>query len=150
GLSPTPVRGRPAWRTWLRRICLLLVLSLLGIAGHYLYARHQIHKRLREAVEAMDREEPGWQLEDLEAARPTVPDPENSAFCVLAANEKLPAGWKGTDGEEELQDLPANVRLGQKLTALLQKDWRAAREARTETLRLIDRETGHFPIPYNR
>jgi hypothetical protein len=149
-LAAIPIRKRPPWLRWLYRIGLTVLIVVLSGAGVYLYNRQQNLKRLEEAIERLDQEEPGWQLEQIEAARAQVPDAANGAHCVLAARKTLPRGWKGTDDDGFLVQLPANVRLGEELATLLEKDWRAGKEARTEALRVIERETGRYPIEYNR
>ena len=52
-------RRRPAWKRWLRRIGLALLLGIVSCAGRFIYTHHKVTARLNEAIEAQDREEPG-------------------------------------------------------------------------------------------
>lgn len=67
----------------------ILVLFLLGYVGWSAWSK----KVLQDTLAELDRTDPGWRLEDLEANRKVVPDGENSAPIVVAASQMLPAGW---------------------------------------------------------
>jgi len=110
--APPPKRRR---RTPLRVALALLLVVLAGVS----WLTYEWHRALRERLEAeaeADRLDPGWRLADLEAARATVPDNENSALQVRSAFKLLPAKWgqispNGTDLAGEVGLLPPNVRL---------------------------------------
>src|SRR6266849_718197 len=91
-------------------------LFLLAWRGYEWY----LDRDLRQAIAEADRLDPGWRLEDLEAARAEVSDEENAALQVLAAKKLLPAGWfppppGGTSLERELDELPPSIRLNDEL-----------------------------------
>lgn len=147
----------PRWfRLWLRRWrSWLLVLAIGGAAyGFYCWFAGQY---LNGTLAELDRNDPGWRLEELEAARPEIPDDKNSARCVAAAIERLPKNWDALVqkhwGKEsgrfskELREVPP--------TSLYRKDQldavvallAEARSCLVEARRLADLSEGRFPIP---
>ena len=86
-------RPRPWWRRWLRRALTALLLAVVGAGVYFAYRHYRTVAALEEALAALDRDEPGWRLQQIEAARTRVPDGENSARVVIAANGLLPRGW---------------------------------------------------------
>src|SRR5437773_11649690 len=80
----------------LRRRWLLLAITLAWIglvASVWVYFRLAAEAELRSAIEAADRQDPNWRLEDIEAARPSIPDEKNGALVVIAALQDLPKDW---------------------------------------------------------
>src|SRR5258708_6284876 len=72
-----------------RRLRLILACVLLAavalVVGGYFYSSYEAEKRLQAAIAAVDRDDPSWRLEDLEAHREAIPDGKNSALIVMAA-----------------------------------------------------------------
>jgi hypothetical protein len=65
---------------------MLALLLIVGLAvGAYAYYHHRVTANLATYLAELDSQDPGWRLRDLEAARATVPDAENSALCVREA-----------------------------------------------------------------
>src|SRR5437868_3965370 len=92
-LAPAPAAGRRPrrlpWRRWGFWFVLAL-LACLALLGARKYVRHvQAAERLHTYLEELDRTEPGWRLADLEAARAAVPDADNAALRVEAADALL-------------------------------------------------------------
>ena len=88
-----PLVKRPSRRgRWFRAFEFAVQLTLA--VGYVLYAirYYQIATRLKEALAEMDRTDPGWRLQDVEAARAVVPDAENSAAGDGGGQETSPAG----------------------------------------------------------
>jgi hypothetical protein len=119
-------------------VLLLLVTSGLG---WWLYDRYFGERELRQLMAELDRTDPGWRLEEIEAARATLPDAENGALQVQLASGLLPTGWAdpsppgpGTNLQERLGKLNPEVRLGnkeiQELRAVLGKVAPALAQAR--------------------
>lgn len=104
-MDATDHPGPSRWR-WVRRFGLVLLLGL----GVYGWLHYRADSAYRKALAALDRDDPGWRLDDLEAARAEIPEEENSARIVVATAALLPAGWPG-DFPEPLQDLAPNERL---------------------------------------
>jgi hypothetical protein len=85
-----------------------------------------VDRRLADAIEAADRDDPNWRIHDLMAAREAVPDGENSAPVVAEVVGKLPENWPYgrypkpdeprpkndlTEAFDRLQEAPDNARL---------------------------------------
>jgi hypothetical protein len=88
--SRSPVRSRLRW------LCLGVIAAIVALAittGAYLYHEHLVEQDLLDAIAEADRLDPGWRLEEMEAARAAVPDAENSAILVRAADAGMPATW---------------------------------------------------------
>jgi hypothetical protein len=154
--NPIPVteRRRPRllqwswWSCWLRRALGALLVLLVGAVVLYLLHRHRLQQRLDETLAEMDREHPGWRLDEIEASRETVPDAENGALCVLAAGQHLPFNWDGSSLEEPLRWRPANRRLTPEHARDIEAELTARRAALAEASRLTNRETGRYKIQY--
>jgi ABC-type Na+ efflux pump permease subunit len=112
---------------------------------------------LRRALAETERLCPGWRLDDLEAARERVPDAENAALRVGAADHVLPASWR-RDGNspsqverdqlEAVADLPPVQRLPEKSRRSLQAAIQGALPALAETRGLAVLTRGRFPITW--
>src|SRR6267378_4265851 len=88
--APAPVAQSP--RRWRRRLIVGIVAVLgVGVGGFAFLFYHEAD--LEQAVAEADRLDPGWRLEEMEAARAAVPDAENGAVLVLAAHPLIPARW---------------------------------------------------------
>src|SRR5690348_12938202 len=105
--SADPSTTPPGNRSW-PKVLGLLILGLLLLAGGLLL-RHQRRTadRLRLAVEELDRTDPGWRLEEIEAARREVPDAENGALIVGAMPRLLPKNWPSATTEDFFRVPPA-------------------------------------------
>src|SRR5690242_8246987 len=87
-----PVRRR-RWFRWVAWPLLGLLLLLL-IAGVALGVRHKLAvDRLAEATAATNALDPGWRLDDIEAARAPVPDETNGVLALRETAKLLPKGW---------------------------------------------------------
>jgi hypothetical protein len=76
-------------RRWLFRVGVALTLFAAATVVWAMWSRWQADAALAEAVARTDHEQPGWRLDDLEAARPTVADKDNGALIVEAAAKHL-------------------------------------------------------------
>src|SRR5258708_40324212 len=79
-LSLKPRRSR--WRRWLVRGVLAILLIVGILVGAYAYYHHRVAADLEAYLAELDRQEPGWRVGDLEAARATIPAAEKSALWV--------------------------------------------------------------------
>jgi hypothetical protein len=73
---------------------LLLLVAVIGLYMAYLaYDDWQGRREWVEACAEADRLDPGWRWEELLAGMPAIPDEQNSAVRILAAQRLLPYGW---------------------------------------------------------
>jgi hypothetical protein len=102
-----PMAPAPPRRRWPRRV-LKAVLLLIGVAvGAYYLLAYLGTRDLAAAIAEADRLDPGWRLDEMQAARAKLADGENSALQVLAADALLrnfPA-WPA-----ELRDPPSLIQ----------------------------------------
>jgi hypothetical protein len=167
---------RSFWRRWLVR-GLVAVLLIVGIlVGAYACYHHRVAADLATYLAELDQQEPGWRLRDLEAARATIPDAENSALCVREAaaeikkiNDNRTAAAKAQEFEDFLKgngledkEVPRPLdpagfaestpqyRLNAEQAATLNHELDELRLALEKTHRLADMPNGRFPITFKR
>ncbi len=155
--APAPVS--PAQPRRLRRWLIRLLLVALLAAAFAVYSRIA-DDYLNQTVADLDRTDPGWRLEELEAARPAVADEKNSALCAQAAYRRLPGNWASLTQKhfgqeparftEAVMNLPPSQQLTREqfapITGLLDE----ARTCLSEAYRLADLPEGRFPLPPDR
>jgi hypothetical protein len=113
---------------WLRRVGItLIVLFVLGVTGFF-YVRGKVRERGVERLAAVtaetDAAEPGWRLDDLDAARGSMPDRENSALLVpqfKAAVAGSDVNFRRTDPSGMLVDVSVNRRLDDEAAGAIDK-----------------------------
>jgi hypothetical protein len=146
----TPPRRRP----FLRLAVVLLAVLLLGLGGlgYLWYARDQA---LREALAEADRLDPGWRLAGLEAARAAVPDAENAALQVQAADALLPKSWLASASsgpsleEEEVDQAKPPVRIGEATSRALRGELGKAAPALASARRLAEMPRGRYALAWS-
>jgi hypothetical protein len=149
-VAKKPRRGI-RWRRWLLGGFCSLILFVGVTSAKELFARWQASTDLEKIIADLDRLDPRWRLEEIEADRRLVPPEKNSATIVLAANRLLPNGWQ--DWQAKIQDElkavspPFALRQDQvdKLTEELQPLVAASRKARE----LKDYLQGRFHLQYS-
>jgi hypothetical protein len=151
--QPTMIGPRPRWR---RRLLWAVLILVAVVAGGCFVISYLVEEEWRDAVAETDRLEPdGWQLEDLEARRATVPDERNAALQVLAAQKLVPNGWPTLPTEDgvgldvRFDDVPPPTQLSPQQTRGLAAVLTAAQPALIEASRLSDLPTGRYPIAYS-
>jgi hypothetical protein len=83
--------SRPRRRRLRLSLGCVLLAAITLVVGGYFYSSYQAERRLQAAIAAADRDDPHWRLEDLEAHREAIPDAQNSALIVEAAQQLLPS-----------------------------------------------------------
>jgi hypothetical protein len=148
--APSRLTGkRPArWRSWLRiigfSIQLVLAVALVDYGWHF----YQISIQFQAALDDMDKNHPGWRLEDIEKARAVVPDDENSALRVTEMVKLLPDHWLDDKLEGEVQSLSPESQMTPKQLERLQRSLDKVRPALEISRTLADLPKGRFPIVY--
>jgi hypothetical protein len=74
----------------------LVLLALFAVIGVF-WNHTSATSKLQETLAELDRTDPGWRLEDIEAAREQIPEEENSAGVIIAAAQNLPRSWPPED-----------------------------------------------------
>src|SRR5262249_26153697 len=72
--------------TWRRRILFAFLIVVVGLSVPVvmeLYARSKARSDLEKIIAELDRTDPRWRLEDIEADRQQVPEEKNSANTVI-------------------------------------------------------------------
>jgi hypothetical protein len=137
------------WTSWLKGICwIVLILALLAVLGVFVN-RGKMASKLQETLAELDRSDPGWRLEEIEAARADIPDEENSAPVVVAAAEQMPRPWPSKDFvEENFQNLPPTEMLSDDDFVQLSKELARARAALETAGKLSEMPRGRHRIYY--
>jgi hypothetical protein len=121
------------FKRWLRRLVVGIVVSLV-LYTVFLAVRREIHRHrgnheLEAALAETEAADPNWRWEQLSAARPRVPEEQNSALLIPKIKAALPADndakWRGLTEPE----LPSNVRLSDTALRPIQRFLAASTEA---------------------
>lgn len=149
--------GQPSRKR--RWYVLALVLLVMAIpTGFVLFVQYQATSQIRLAEEQADKLDPGWRLEDLEAARARISDAENSALVVIETARLMPPSWinwtlpqgKGSSLYESLQELSPNQQLTDNQQAELRSQLQAAAPALDYGSKLTSLSRGRYPIKWNK
>ena len=160
--ATTPPRRRFRKRPWLAAVALLGLAAAVA-AGLVARSRYvaTIACDTEAALAALDRSDPGWRLDAIEAARAPVPEAQNSATVVLAAARLIPDGWplrrasalKDDEAEPiannwltRLDEVEPNRRLDDRTRAVLGAELKALAPALSQARRLADMPNGRHPI----
>jgi len=151
---------KPKTRHRLKRIIKRVGLSLLVLVAIALAMKTYLDitsgSKLSRIVAELDRTDPGWRWDELDAKRADVPDAQNGAIRVEKAVTLLPTRWargllrsnsKGTDEplEERLRELPPQSQLTQQEAKDLRAAIQEANPALAEARLLDDLRTGRYP-----
>jgi hypothetical protein len=135
----------PAPRRW-RRVIVITLLFVGGLAGLYGYLAYLATKRLDEALAEADATDPGWRLTDMEKNRPTVPDAENAAVVIAAVKKLLPGPWE-TPFDGALRQRPGpEQQLNPQQIQVLQTELHKLQPAVAEARRLADLSQARFDL----
>jgi hypothetical protein len=106
---------------------------------------------LQQTMEDLDRNDPGWRLDQIEANRKVVPVEENSARQIDAVQMLGMPLWTPAQEKEldaAVKDLSSEVRLPEKVVALLRDKLKKSAPALAEARKLAGMPNGRFPITY--
>jgi len=128
----------------------LLGLLVLGVWGYR--AGRPASDELLPVIAELNRVDPGWRLESIEAERDSeraaLPAGQNAALRVEAAQRLLPAGWPGPAIQQlpEVLSVPPDVSLKTRLEAALKPAAPALAEARP----IADLRQGSYAFSWTR
>lgn len=162
GPNPPESATRGRGRFWLT---ILLSLFFLWLAALYGLFRYRAGQDLREAMAEAARTDPGWQLDDIDAARAVVPDEENAALVALKVKALLPANWPTPRNaavtapssdtgpprtwDEQLHEMPPPVPFDETVYQSLRTSLEAVEPARREARRLVGLTRGRYPLTWS-
>jgi hypothetical protein len=145
--TPSPELMRKRRRVALRVLGVLLLLGVVGLVAWSQWSSQHLKGRLARAVEELDRDDPNWRLEQIEATRPDVPESKNSARVIMAARKLLPhTGWPPVSFDEPLRKALPNEQLDPKVAARLNAELDGLRPAVREARRLKDMPHGRHRL----
>lgn len=128
----------------------LLILALLVVFGLF-WNRTKMASKLQQALAELDRTDPGWRLEDIEAARAEIPEEENSARVVVAAARQMPQRWPSADfSDGGFLNLPSNEKLSSEDYLRLTKEIRSVQPTLMTASKLADLPRGRHRIHFER
>jgi hypothetical protein len=128
--------------------CLVI---LAGVGAFALVVqKRNTNSRLEAEIATLDRADPRWRLEDIEADRIKVPDEANSAVCVMAARKLIPKGWPSQAFDEKFQDLEPVEQLSAEQVADLNAAMADVKSALEVTRKLTDLPVGRHRLEYSR
>jgi hypothetical protein len=151
----TDLSEKPPVSIWKRLFLWGAVVVLLLVAtgiGYYFQQDARARDRLARLMADLDENDPGWRLEEIEAARPTPPDAANSARVVVAVHRMLPKGALDYKVMKPLDELPIPPELLDKERAdLLQRELKPLAPALELARSLAEMPAGrhHLTIPPN-
>lgn len=142
--------ARPPWPSGLKVLGWgVFLLAIVAIAGWF-WNRHQKAGKLQTMLAELDRSDPGWRLDDIEAARAFVPDEENSARVVVEAARLLPQKWPPEDFDRRFLHLPPHQQLAANDFVQLSREMARVRAAVEEADKLHDMPHGRHILHYKR
>lgn len=164
-VPPAPPSERAPLRATLLRVAVILALCLgVGVLS-LLIARRSAGRTVGDAVAAVEALDPGWEWEQIQARRPTLPDDQNGGKQVLAAHKLLPPRWINwhdpdtraklglTENDAEaLDEVPSPAasarRLDDKHLKVLRAEVELAGPALAAALKVAEFPRGRLPIDW--
>jgi len=136
---------------WPKRLvsATLLLLPFCLLVFWYGYQHWSAERSLGEAIANLDRSDPGWRLQDIEASREVIPDEDNSSLLIRMVKEALPRDWDwGGDQKfyELFQDLTPENQLNERQVQNLTNMFERFESTLIVARRLPDMPRGRHPI----
>jgi hypothetical protein len=143
--APSPVR--PSRKR--RRLLLALLVLVFAVAGGiFVYLRYAAAD-LAEVMAELDRLDPGWRLDEIEAGRKPVPEANNSALHVMAVKKLLAGQRVWTPAMDALfAKLRPEMQLSKEQADYLEGRFQLLQKGTAEARKLMDMPDGRFPIKH--
>lgn len=149
-----------------RRGCaVLLLVVLLVSAGLYGFFTLKVNREVEDAIAEIERVDPRWRLDDIEADRTVLPEKENSAFTAMGVKPMMPAKWpiwqisqpvndpnveeKRAALETSFAELEPQRQLNEEQIEILRAELERASRALAKARTLADKSEGRYPITYS-
>jgi hypothetical protein len=104
---------------------------------------------VQEAIAEVDRRDPGWRLEELEAKRAVVPDAENGALVVLTTTRFLPKDWENKPIYEAIEATPPAAQLHPQHLDALRAELKTLAPAVEEARKLVAYPRGRYRVTWS-
>ena len=101
---------------------------------------------MSDLIADLDRNNPGWRLDDVLARRQPIPDDQNSVTILLAAHKLIPKTW--FPKVEDQLDFPPPVLLPPRVAAKLAAELKLVAEALAKARKLAKYPRGRFSVSY--
>jgi hypothetical protein len=126
-----------------------MLLILLGSSIFFKMERWRAGWELEQVIAHLDSTDQGWRLEDIEAARRTIPDERNSARIVVTAFGLMPQGGLIHQALKPLEKKPYPPQLLDKTRAsLLERELKPFTKALIAARRVADMPQGRHRLEY--
>jgi hypothetical protein len=149
-----PSEAPPA-RKWFKRLVWSAVLTVV-IAGSIILVRWKATVSHAQAdldvlIAELDNADPHWRIEDIEADRKEIPDPENTALVIGRIEAGLHANPRRFAPQEErpmdrANQTPPDVQIEPDIQAQLRADLKRHAPEVTLALSLATMKDGRFPL----
>jgi hypothetical protein len=133
-------------RMW-RRVGLALLLLVLVMGSGLAVFLWTATSDLDAIVAELNRLDPGWRVEAIEANRKVVPDEDNSALRIIAVRKLI--GGKMVLAAKLTPKVPPHIQLNDKESAEIEKFLEGELQAVVEARKLRDMPAGRWPIKYD-
>jgi hypothetical protein len=138
---------------------------LLVLAGLYGFLALKANREVEDAVAEIERVDPRWQLDDIEADRTVLPEKENSAFTAMGVKPMMPDKWpiwqipqpanepnveeKRDALDKSFAELEPQRQLNEEQIEILRAELVRASRALDKARTLADKPEGRYPITYS-
>ncbi|MBI3410696.1 MAG: hypothetical protein HY040_20355 [Planctomycetes bacterium] len=148
--NSAPVHVEKRKRRWLIRITVGVILLAVLAFGIGVFVTFLADADLTDIYARLDREDPNWRLEDLEAHRKEVAAEENSALQVMGTYRAIagPVIYWNRAYDKIFARRQPQARLNVQQTDYLQDRMRKLERPLLEARKLKDMPEGRFPLAY--
>jgi hypothetical protein len=147
--TTVPLVTRTPPRPWRKlMVCVLVFALALFAVGSYL--TWSAERDFQEALAETDRIDPGWRLDDIEAARAVLPDEENAAIVVLQIHDAIGgSAYLGERLEQGIGNTPQNTPFDAEQAEVLEQYLAKHAKGRSLVELLKNLTTGRYPSRYD-
>lgn len=143
-----PVADAPPKRRFSVVRLILWSLGSLTVLAVVLFGRNRTDSspELNAIIAKLDETDSGWRLEEIDAARLSVPDEQNSALVCREVARALGPRWPGTNKFDEMNDIALTELLDEGRMKLLEAEMTRLEPIRRVARPLADMPKGRYPV----